>query len=284
MPYKPYIDADVTVNEDYIVVSDGTALKTIEFVPAGDTPEKPVVIFVAGWISSISGWKDVLKQLTHRYRTLYIETREKKSAGLPVGTSVDFSVGRMSKDIEELLQQRVPPERPFCFVGSSLGSTIILDYLSQDLRQSFDAFLIAPNCEFSFPLWFLLALRFLPPAFYTAIKPVVKWYLREIRLDKNKEPEQVKKYEGTLDVAEPRRLKASAWALKDYSLWHKLPEIKAPVLIIGAESDLLHGVKEMERMVSLMPSARLEIMASNKETHSEKAGEFIVRQIAVKRL
>ena len=70
MPYKPYIDADVTVNEDYIVVSDGTALKTIEFVPAGDTPEKPVVIFVAGWISSISGWKDVLKQLTHRYRTL----------------------------------------------------------------------------------------------------------------------------------------------------------------------------------------------------------------------
>lgn len=283
MPYNQYTNRDVTVHEEYIETSDAVSLKLIDFIPEADSPEKPIVVFVAGWISLISGWGNVLKQLTSRYRTLYLETREKKSARLPANMTVDFSVGRMSKDIKELLQQKVPPERPFCFAGSSLGSTTILDYLSQNSRQSFNAFLIAPNCEFSFPLWFLLALRFLPAAFYTVIKPVVKWYLREIRLDKNKEPEQVRKYEGTLDAAEPKRLKASAWALKDYSLWHKLSKVKTPVLIIGAESDLLHGVKEMEKMVALMPFARLKIMASNKETHSKKAGEFIARQISIEK-
>jgi pimeloyl-ACP methyl ester carboxylesterase len=272
--------SDVMVIEDYINMSDGVSLKIIDFTPTGDGPDKPMIVFIAGLVSLISGWQNVLRQLTPRYRTLYIETREKKSALLPEDRTVDFSISRMTQDIEEFLQQRVPLERPFCFVGSSLGSTIILDYLSQNSRQSFDAFAIAPNCEFHVPLWFLLSLWLLPPFFYPAIKSTLKWYLRNFRLDKYREPEQVKKYEGTIDEAEPKRLKACALAIKDYTLWNKLPMIKAPVLVIGARTDILHEVNEIERMTSLMPSARLEIMESNKETHSKRAGIFIANEIA----
>jgi pimeloyl-ACP methyl ester carboxylesterase len=272
--------SDVTVTEDYVNVSDGVSLKIIDFTPAGDGTEQPMIIFIAGLVSLISGWQNVLKQLTPRYRTIYIETREKKSALLPKDKTVDFSINRMTQDIAEFLQQRVSPERPFCFVGSSLGSTIILDYLSQDSRQSFDTFAIAPNCEFRVPLWFLLALWLLPPFFYPVIKSALKWYLRNFRLDKYREPEQVKKYEGTIDEAEPQRLKACALAIKDYTLWDKLPNIKAPVFVIGARTDILHEVDEIERMVSLMPSARLEIMESNRETHSENAGVLIANEIA----
>jgi len=272
--------SDVTVTEDYINVSDGVSLKIIDFTPADDGPEQPMIIFIAGLVSLISGWQNVLKQLTPRYRTLYIETREKKSALLPKDKTVDFSISRMTQDIAEFLRQRVPLERPFCFVGSSLGSTIILDYLSQNSRQSFDVFAIAPNCEFRVPLWFLLALWLLPSFFYRPIKSTLKWYLRNFRLDKYREPEQVKKYEGTIDEAEPQRLKACALAIKDYTLWDKLPNIQAPVFVIGARTDILHEVDEIERMVSLMPSVRLEIMESNKETHSEKAGALIANEIA----
>ena len=117
------------------------------------------------------------------------------------------------------------------------------------------------------------------PSLYTAIKPMLKWYLRNIRLNKHKEPEQVKKYEGTLDAAEPGRLKANAFAIKNYSLWERLPGITSPVLIVGAKSDTLHGLDIINRMVHLIPDVESEIMSSNKETHSEKMGDLIAHRM-----
>ena len=279
MIYTECTDPDVRVEEDYVVVSDGVSLRTIDFTPPCDTPERPMVVFVAGWISLISGWKDVLKKVTPRYRTLYVETREKVSARFPERAHVDFSMPRMSLDISEILERKVAPEKRVCFAGSSLGSTVILDYLSMEVRQPEESILIAPICELTYPFWLPLLLRPVPPSLYTAIKPLLKWYLRNIRLDKHKEPEQVKKYGGALDAAEPRRLKANAFAIKDYSLWGKLPDVRSPVLIIGAESDTLHGLDVMNRMAALMPDADMEMMSSNRETHSEKMGDLIVEHM-----
>ena len=72
-----YYTAGVKVDEYFVKVSDGVELKIIDFHPENDTPEKPLFIFVAGWVSLISGWKEVLRRLTSSCRTLYIETREK---------------------------------------------------------------------------------------------------------------------------------------------------------------------------------------------------------------
>ena len=283
--YSPYSGPDTSVDEYYITVSDGVSLRVIDFIPPSHTPEKPVIVFVAGLISLIRGWREVLIKLTPHYRTLYIETREKVSARLPDDRKVkeiDFSIQRMSMDLYELLEEKVPPEQPFYFVASSLGSTAVLDYLSQDLRQPRLALLISPVCEFDIPSWGVPIIKYLPASLYTALKPPIKWYLRNIRLDKEKEPEQVKKYEGTMDAAEPKRLQAHALKLKDYSLWDKLPSVNAPVIIIGARADKIHGPEIMGKVVASMPSAGLEMMESNKETHSEKAGEFIAREITEK--
>jgi pimeloyl-ACP methyl ester carboxylesterase len=283
MPYGPYIEPGTSVDEYYMTTSDGLSLKIIDFIPPSYTPGKPVIVFVAGLISLIRGWREVLKKLTPLYRTIYIETREKVSARLPEDRKVkeiDFSIHRMSQDLHELLEEKVPPDEPFYIVASSLGSTAVLDYLSQNLRQPRLALLISPVCEFDIPAWGVPIIKYFPASLYTALKPPIKWYLRNIRLDKEKEPEQVKKYEGTMDAAEPKRLQAHALKLKDYSLWDKLPSVAAPVIIIGARADKIHGPEIMEKVVASMSSARLEMMASNKETHSEKAGEFIIKAIA----
>ncbi|MBN2284038.1 MAG: alpha/beta fold hydrolase [Deltaproteobacteria bacterium] len=280
--YSTFTEPDTTVVEHFVPLSDGAAIRVTEFIPSRHEPGRPVVVFVAGWISLITGWTGVLKKLTPSFRTLYVETREKISARLPESKKicdVDFSVSRITADIHAVLERFVPEEQPFYFVGSSLGSTVVLDYLSQGLRQCRLAVMIAPNPAFPFPSWGIPLIRYAPASLYGAAKPAIKWYLRNVRLDKKKEPEQVKKYEGTMDAAEPRRLQANALALSTYSLWDKLPHITAPVIIVGATADKLHGIREMERMVELMPSARLEMMASNKETHSEKAGIFIVDEI-----
>ena len=280
MTYTQCTDPDVKVEEDHVVTSDGVTLRVIDFVPPCDAPERPMAVFVAGWISLIDGWERVLRRLTPRYRTLYVETREKASAGLPRRPArVDFSVPRMSRDIGEILDRKVGLEKGFCLAGSSLGATVILDYLSGARRQPECAILIAPICELIYPFWLPLLLRPVPPSLYTLIKPFLKWYLRNIRLDKYKEPEQVKKYEGTLDAANPGRLKANAFAIKNYSLWGKLPDITSPVLIVGAKSDTLHGLDVIDRMARLIPDVDTEMMSSNKETHSEKMGDLIADRI-----
>lgn len=279
MSRASWVPDGVGVTEKYLKMSDGTELKVTDFLPEGDAPEKPVIVFVAGWISLISGWIDVLTELIPEYQTLYVETREKISARLPGIKGVDFSIERMSRDLDEVLAQILPKDKAFYFVGSSLGSTVILEYLSANKKQPRDSFIISPIPEFAIPAWGLLVIRFLHPGFYLVIKPVIKWYLRNFRLDKDKEPEQVAKYEGTLDAAEPGRLKANARAIKDYSLWGKLHEIKSPVLIIGAKTDTLHGVEILEKMVSMMPSARMAQLESNKETHSQKAGALMIGEI-----
>lgn len=263
-----------------IKTSDGVALSTIDFIPEILDPSKPVLVFVAGWISRIEGWAEVLKVLTTQYRTLYIETREKISAQLPTDQKLDFSIARMSQDIAEALDQLLPQNQPFCFAGSSLGATVTLDYLSKSKRQPMSSFLISPVSEFHIPTWALALIRVLPASFYPPVKALAKWYLKNFRLDAKKEPEQVAKYEGTLDAAEPKRLKANVLAVKDYKVWDKLSKIPSPVYIIGAHSDKLHGVEDLKKVVSLLPKGRLELMASNKETHSEKAGLFVAQQIA----
>ncbi len=276
-----FLEDNVSVVEKYFEVSDRVQLKVFDFIPPGYTLQTPIIVFVAGWISLLQGWKSVLKVISKNYRTLYIETREKKSALLPSEKSIDFSIDRMSLDIEEILSRTISDQQPFYFLGSSLGSTIILHYLSMNQKKPKESFLISPISEFPFPIWLLFVINFIPAGFYAAIKPVLKWYLKYFHLDRKNEPEQVKKYEGTINAAEPGRLKANAYAIKDYNLWNRLEKINTSVILIGAETDKLHGIDTLKKMVSKMPLARLEMMKSNKETHSEVAGRFVVERIGL---
>lgn len=279
MPDVMTLPEKVSVTEKRVKTSDGVELRILDFKPGTEKPENPVIAFVAGWISLIQGWQEVLNTLTPMYRTLYIETREKISAKLPDSRDVAFTIQRMSQDIHEVLDQLLPENQAFYFAGSSLGSTTLLHYLSTYPRQPAKSLLIAPLCEFHIPSWGIFLVRLAHPSMYIAIKPFIKWYLRNFRLDKKNEPEQVAKYEGTIDAADPARLKKNALSIKDFSLWNHLPDIPSPVIIIGAETDTLHGVDTMEKMIALIPNARLEMMKSNKDTHSEKAGLLMLEHI-----
>ncbi len=269
------LNKNFRIKEKTLCLPDKVEIKIFDFEPNSPDPEKPIIVFVAGWISLINGWKDVLSTLAPRYRILYVETREKRSAKIPNMKTIDLSIEQMSRDIDTLIDEMVPKDQAFYFAGSSMGATVILDYLALKKRQPVNSFLISPICDFPFPGWILFIIKFIPPLLYTVIRPILKTYLSYFRLDKKNEPDQVKKYCGTIDAAEPVRLKANAYAIRNYSLWKKLLDIKSPVVIIGAKTDNLHGIDIMEKMVKIMPLSSLEMMESNKETHSAKVGEFI---------
>ncbi len=279
MDYSAYAGDGCTVKDYHFTVSDGVALKIIDFIPKRDNDKRPVILFVAGWISAISGWQGVLRVISSEYRTIYLETREKQSSIVPGNRKVSFAMDRLSADIRDAVGKLIPPRRTFIMAGSSLGATAILEYLAGEGRKPLCAVLVGPNAEFRFPRFLGRVIPAFPPSFYLILKPVVKWYLRNFRLDKKNEMEQVKKYEATLDAADPYKLKYNAIAIRNYSIWHVIPAVSTPVLVVGAALDKLHGNEALKKMVEMLPRSSYRELASNKETHSEKAGELIVEFI-----
>ena len=280
MDYSEYTDSSTEVAEKLVTVSDGVSLRVIDFRPENDSDERPVLLFVAGWISTIAGWKDVLRVVTPCFRTIYFESREKSSSVIPKGEKVSYAVERLSLDLKEVVEQMVPEKRNFVMAGSSLGATVIMEYLSMKLRQPECSILVSPLPEFRFPkLLAAIILNLVHPSFYFAVKPVVKWYLRNFRLDPVNEQEQVRKYEYTLDMADPYKLKANAKAVMNYSIWDRISDIPSPILIIGASTDALHETDTQKRMMDLFRKSEYMELESNRETHSKKAGEIMVDYI-----
>ena len=126
MDYSQYTDNSTAVKEYMLEVSDGVSLKIIDFTPRNVLQEKPVILFVAGWISLISGWKDVLKVLTAEHRVIYLESREKHSSTVPDVKKVSFSIERLKLDIGEIVEKVISPSEKFILAGSSLGASAIL--------------------------------------------------------------------------------------------------------------------------------------------------------------
>ena len=279
MDYSQYTDSSTAVKEYMLEVSDGVSLKIIDFTPRNVSPEKPVIVFVAGWISMISGWKGVLKVLTVKYRVLYLETREKQSSIVPDVKKVSFSMDRLVLDIAQIVKKVIPPSEKFVLIGSSLGATVILEYCGSEGREPLSAILISPKAEFEFPKLLELIIPALHPSLYFSFKPLLKWYLRNFRLDKKNNREQIAKYENTMDCADPYKLKANALALRKYVLLNRVNKINVPCLMIGATTDTLHGTGEIKQIMKIIPDSSYIELESNMETHSEKAGRVIEKYI-----
>jgi len=279
MDYSQYTDNSTAVKEFMLDVSDGVSLQIIDFTPRNVSSEKPVILFVAGWISLISGWKGVLKVLTAKYRILYLETREKQSSIVANVKKVSFSMERLKLDIGEIIEKVIQPSEKFVIAGSSLGASAIIEYCGSEGRKPLSAILISPKAEFGFPKLLELIVPALHPSLAFVIRPVIKWYLRNFRLDKKNSKEQVAKYENTLDCANPYKLKANALALRGYALLNRVKNVNVPCLIISATTDILHGTDEIKQIMKIIPDSAYVELESNMETHSEKAGQVILEYI-----
>jgi pimeloyl-ACP methyl ester carboxylesterase len=263
-----------SVETRFLTMSDGVELQMFEFSPPVAT-DRPPLLFVAGWISQVSGWTGVLKSLTAKYPVHYLETREKRSSKVLKVSAVAFDMHRMRDDVAEVIQQCYP-DGNYLLSGSSLGASAIVEFLLMHKLSPNATALIAPNPELKLPKGLMHGLvSWFPPALYAPIKAIAKWYLRSFRLDPVKEPEQYEKYASTLDAADPYKLKPNAMAMLDYHVWDRLAAVQNKVLIVGASSDKLHGLDNLLRMTSLMPNATLVSMESNKATHSEQAGSLL---------
>ncbi|MBD3384051.1 hypothetical protein GF407_03910 [candidate division KSB1 bacterium] len=261
---EPYAAENCLVTEQYITVDENVELRVLRFYQPKTS--NPPVLFIAGWITRLPVWKEVLRELTRNFSVDYVETREKKSAKTPA--KADYSVKIIAHDIAGLVSHLYSAKENYILFGSSLGATAILEAFHLLPRPPKAMVLVAPNAEFRLPRWGRLFVRVFYPGFYLVLKPLIKWYLRLFRLDLNYDFAQYEKYCKNLDAADPWKLKKAMLAFSQYKVWNRLGKINAPTLIIGASKDKLHEPQNIEKMQSMIPRVVFDDLETNRKTHS----------------
>lgn len=273
----PVTPPDSVYTTSSVCVQRGVHLRVMIWRPKQPVSENPV-IFVAGWVSAVSGWAPLLKVMAAGRPIYYIETREKRSALFEKRKlkPEDFSIGRMAEDLIVACRQLGIASPTSTVIGSSLGATALLEALKGGRLTAGEAFLIAPNSEFKAP-WYLQWLLSLPAFLYHGIKYFLRWYLKTFMVDVKNEPEQMMRYNETLQAAHPQRIKLSARAaIKGrYQVWPYLDSVRIPVALAYAPTDTLHSSANIHLMADRLPQSTVVTCPSNRYMHSAEVMQDI---------
>jgi pimeloyl-ACP methyl ester carboxylesterase len=263
----------VEYSEEMVAVDEAVRLKVMVFRQTLSKGKSPMV-FVAGWVSTMRGWAPLIKPMARERDVYYLETREKSSALIANNarlTDDAFSISQNAHDIIKVCDHFGINSSRTLVSGSSLGATSLLEAMKQGKLKIGGAFLVGPNSEFRAPrsISWILAL---PTFFYHPIKYFLLWYLRHFRVDARKEPEQMQRYEETLRMVEPKRLKHTARSViwGHYQVWSGLETIQVPVAIAYAATDKLHSLANIQRMAEQLPFGKLHPCLTNLYMHSEQ--------------
>jgi pimeloyl-ACP methyl ester carboxylesterase len=213
--------------------------------------------------------------MTKDFRVIYVETREKISSKVRRGAGQ--GVGDIAKDLADLVDQLDLAPRGYVMFGSSLGATTIVECHPSLRRKPRAVILVGPNAVFRVPrIWLIVVTLFYPPL-YALIRPVVKWYLKNFRLNVRADMDQYLKYSRALDAADPWKLKKALLAVSTYQIWDRLDQLDVPTLLVAASKDTLHEPENLRKMSLAIPAVTTVDLETNKETHSGRVVEEMRR-------
>lgn len=265
-----YCAPGATWDERMVPVAGDVALRVVTFTPPVRNG-KPTVFFVAGWITQMSAWKTVLREMTADFRIVYVETREKISS--KADGRVEYSVSAIAEDLAVLIDRLGFAAGPYVMFGSSLGATAIVESYPALRTKPQAVILVGPNAVFRVPrTWMVIVTIFYPPL-YALIKPAVKWYLKNFMLNVSVDHEQYQKYCRALDAADPWKLKRAVLAVSSYEIWERLPLLNCPTLLITASNDVMHEPENLRKIAAGIPGALTVDLKTNKVAHSERVVE-----------
>lgn len=259
----------------FVEAAEGVQLKVMQWLPTKPVSDDPL-IFLAGWVSAIYGWAELIRSIAVHRPVYYIESREKGSALIvdKKWKPEDFGVIQMGEDLVHGCPNLDIDLSRTVIAGSSLGAAAILEAMKQGRLPVRGAFLIGPNVEFSPPFIFRM-LFCMPAASFYIIRYFVLWFLRNFRVDMKKEPEQYARYKNTIMQANAQRIKLSAMGMTDHDSWTGLESIKVPVAVAYAKSDKLHDHETITRLEEVLQQPGIIACPSNLYMHDQRVHQDI---------
>ena len=251
--------------EDWIKVSENVSLRVFIWEPVDHSLRKlSPIIMVTGWGSVFEGWRPLITEWVGKRPMIYIETREKSSAIFETKMEKkDFNMCNFTNDIAEIIRI-LDLKDDLHFFSSSLGSTILIDGMQSGVLRGKSSIFLAPNKKFKFPLWAKILIKMPFPNF------TLKWLIKAAVWGverKVKEEGQKIRYRRTLLSQNFERIRFSARYLMKYTLPDNLSNIIIPCAIITADSDKLHGVKDIENIADRIPNSKIIQVSSNQYAH-----------------
>jgi len=261
-----------SIGEERIIrVSDGLSLRVFIWEPANQSSKIPILM-VPGWGSVFEGWRPLVSEWVQGRKIIYIETREKASAIFDNKMKQkDFIISEYIEDVEKIiekLQRENELDDNFHLFSSSLASTIIIHGLQEKKISGKSSIFLAPNQKFRFPLWAKILIKLPLPKF--TLKWLIKIAIWAVERKVEEEGQKIR-YRRTLLSQNYERIRYSARYLMGYSLPEDLSNIEIPCAILTAESDKLHGMKDVEFISRKVTNMSVISIPSNQYAHQAEA-------------
>jgi len=269
--YSDFCHAGATYEVKYSALPTGVELLTVIFTPP-EPADAPPVIFVPGLASVIENFRETVIELTRNHTVYYVETREKKSA--VISSRHRFTVEEVASDLIHFAGKTFVAGSRYVMAGYSLGATAIAEAFPLLENKPEKIILIEPNSSFPFQGWLLFLARAARVVYYP-VKPLLKWYLRNFRINLAEDYEMYRINCRILDSAEPVRTGRSIRDLSRYRMTGCLREITVPALVVVASKDRFHSHDEGMDIARQISGAGYIDLVDNRRTHSAEMGRLI---------
>jgi pimeloyl-ACP methyl ester carboxylesterase len=265
-PERANLEAPLEGRPLTVTSSDGTELHVELF----GAEEGPTLVLVHGWTEALRYWVYVIRQLSDQFRIVAYDLRgHGRSARAPDG---DYSLARFGDDLEAVLEATVPVGERAVVAGHSLGGMSIAAWAEHhDVSARvggaallftgigglvggqlvihvprFAQALADPVARYGF-----LGARGSLPRIST---PVSYAAIRYVAFGPDATPAQVAFFEKML-VACPSEVRSrTGLAMQEMDLYHVLPRLTVPTLVMDGEDDKLTPPSHARRIAEELPN------------------------------
>jgi pimeloyl-ACP methyl ester carboxylesterase len=249
--------------------SDGTQIQVELF---GNPDGQPVVL-VHGWTEMLAYWTYVIRDLSQKgFRVIAYDLRGHGESEPAAGG--DYSLARFGEDLEAVLDTCVPPGRRAVVAGHSLGAMSIAAWAEHhDVARAVGAAaflntgvgeLIAEHLLIPVPAVAQALNRVLPasiflgsharvPKFSTPLSSAITRY---IAFGPEASPAQIAFFERMLVACPPDARADAGIAMSEMDLYHVLPRVTVPTLVLAGEQDRLTPPSHARRIAEALPDCR----------------------------
>jgi pimeloyl-ACP methyl ester carboxylesterase len=246
--------------------ADGTLLHAEVF----GNESAPTLVLAHGWTENLSYWTYQIGELQNRGLRIVAYDLRGHGDSQPASGG-DYSIARFGEDLEAVLAACVPEGRRAMVVGHSLGAMSIAawaehhdvearagaaalintgvgELLAEQLLVPVPALAHALNRTVAVNNF--LGSRAPLPRFST---PLMAAAIRYIAFGPQATPAQVAFYERMLIASPPDARANIGIALSEVELYHALPRLTVPTIVIAGEKDRLTPPSHARRIAELLP-------------------------------
>jgi pimeloyl-ACP methyl ester carboxylesterase len=246
-----------------VLASDGTRLHAEVF----GSDEAPTIVLAHGWTEALRLWIYQIAQLSGDFRIVAYDQRgHGRSEPARDG---DYSLERFGDDVESVLAACVPSGERAVFVGHSLGAMSLAAWAEHhDVERRVSAAgllhtgvggLLGEHVLARVPG--LIPDRVARSAFMGNRAPIPRFssplktaIIRYVACAPGASPAAIAYYERMLLDCDPHVRAAVGLAMADMDLYHALPKLTVPSLVMTGELDRLTPVSHARRIAELLPN------------------------------